>query len=126
MRQLQQEGVLKDRNFVKEINHMIDRLMENPVVRSWFDPSWRVMNECSIITLDKGIAVSKRPDRVISNGTETIVIDYKTGQEFEGHRKQVGEYINLLRKMGMPRVQGFLWYLKENKVIEVNRESTGR
>lgn len=119
MRQLQQEGVLKDRAFADEINDMIDRLMTNTEVRAWFDPSWQVMNECSIITLEKGIAISRRPDRVISNGTETIVIDYKTGQETEEHKTQVRRYVALLREMGMPRVQGFLWYMKENKVVRV-------
>ena len=119
MRQLQQEGVLKDHAFTDEINEMIDRLMTNSMARSWFDPSWHVMNECNIITLDKGIAVSKRPDRVIYNGTETIVIDYKTGQEMEVHKGQVRQYITLLREMGMPNVQGFLWYIKDNKVKPV-------
>lgn len=119
MRQMQQEGVLKDRAFTNEINDMIDRLMTNPTVRAWFDPSWHVMNECNIITLEKGIAVSKRPDRVIYNGTETIVIDYKTGQEIEEHKSQVRQYVTLLREMGMPNVQGFLWYLKDNKVKPV-------
>lgn len=119
MRQMQQEGVLKDRAFTNEINDMIDRLMTNPTVRTWFDPSWHVMNECNIITLEKGIAVSKRPDRVICNGTETIVIDYKTGQEIEEHKGQVHQYVTLLREMGMPSVQGFLWYLKDNMVKPV-------
>lgn len=121
MRQLQQEGVLKDHIFADEINHMIDRLMENPKVRSWFDPSWHVMNECNIITLDGKVAVSKRPDRVISNGNETIVIDYKTGQQTGQHQKQVREYVNLLQQMGHTHVQGFLWYMKENKVVPVVR-----
>ena len=77
------------------------------------------MNECNIIMLENGVAVSKRPDRVISNGTETIVIDYKTGQETDGHKGQVRQYVNLLREMGMPQVQGFLWYIKDNKVKPV-------
>ena len=119
MRQLQQEGVLKDHAFAVEINDMIERLMTNPTVRSWFAPGWHVMNECNIIMLENGVAVSKRPDRVISNGTETIVIDYKTGQETDGHKSQVRQYVNLLREMGMPQVQGFLWYIKDNKVKPV-------
>jgi ATP-dependent exoDNAse (exonuclease V) beta subunit len=122
MRQLQQEGVLKDHAFADEINDIIERLMTNPTVRSWYAPEWHVMNECSIITLEKEVAISKRPDRVISNGTETIVIDYKTGQEMEGHKNQVRKYVTLLREMGLPRVQGFLWYLKDNKVVEVRGE----
>ena len=119
MRQLQQEGVLKDHAFAVEINDMIEGLMTNPTVRSWFAPGWHVMNECNIIMLENGVAVSKRPDRVISNSTETIVIDYKTGQETDGHKSQVRQYVNLLREMGMPQVQGFLWYIKDNKVKPV-------
>ena len=48
-----------------------------------------------------------------------LVIDYKTGQETDGHKSQVRQYVNLLREMGMPQVQGFLWYIKDNKVKPV-------
>lgn len=119
MNQLRQEGVLSDKTFADELEQMVAQLIENPQARNWFDPSWKVLNECSIITVEKGVALSKRPDRVIYNENETIVIDYKTGQKNEDYKWQVRKYINLLKKMGMHNVHGYLWYLKNNEIEEV-------
>ena len=119
MNQLRQEGVLKDKAFADEMERIVDQLMSNPQARNWFDPSWKVMNECSIITLKDGIALTKRPDRVIYNDNETIIIDYKTGQKSEEHQWQVRKYIRLLREMGMHNVHGYIWYLKDNEIEEV-------
>ena len=119
MNELRQEGVMKDKAFADEMEQTIEQLMSNRQVRSWFDPSWKVLNECSIVAVENGIAVSKRPDRVIFNDTETIVIDYKTGRKSDDYKWQVRQYMNMLRKMEMKNVHGFLWYLKDNEIEEV-------
>ena len=119
MNQLRQEGVLKDKSFAEEMERMVNQLISNPQARNWFEPSWKVMNECDIITVENGIALSKRPDRVIYNENETIVIDYKTGQKNDDYKWQVRKYINLLKKMGMHHVHGYLWYLKNNEIESV-------
>ena len=118
MNQLRQEGVLKDKVFADEMERIVDQLMSNPQARKWFDPSWKVLNESSIITVKDGIALSKRPDRVIYNDNETIVIDYKTGQKCDEHQWQVRKYIRLLREMGMHNVHGYIWYLKDNEIVK--------
>ena len=61
----------------------------------------------------------ERPDRVIIRGGETIVVDYKFGEERKGYRWQVGRYMKLLRQMGYSRVKGYLWYVKNNKVEQI-------
>lgn len=119
MKQLRQEGILSDKTFANEMKQMVHQLISNPQARNWFDPSWKVLNECCIITVEKGVALSKRPDRVIYNEHETIVIDYKTGQKNDDYKWQVRKYINLLKKMGMHNVHGYLWYLKNNEIENV-------
>ena len=118
MNQLRQEGVLKDKTFADEMERIVDQLMSNPQARNWFDPSWKVLNESSIITVKDGIALSKRPDRVIYNDNETIVIDYKTGQKSDEHLWQVRKYIRLLKEMDMQNVHGYIWYLKDNEIVK--------
>ena len=118
MNQLRQEGVLKDKTFANEMERIVNQLMSNPQARNWFDPSWKVLNESSIITVKDGIALSKRPDRVIYNDNETIVIDYKTGQKSDEHQWQVRKYIRLLKEMGMHNVHGYIWYLKDNEIVK--------
>ncbi|MBP5317579.1 MAG: Dna2/Cas4 domain-containing protein, partial [Bacteroidales bacterium] len=82
----------------------------------WFDSGNTVYNELSIINTDGNV---ERPDRVIMRNGETIVVDYKFGEERKGYRWQVGRYMKLLRQMGYSRVKGYLWYVKNNKVEEI-------
>lgn len=86
----------------------------------WFSSRWQLFNECSIIALDEeGHLKERRPDRVMTDGKETIVVDFKFGSPKESYHDQVMQYMQLLEDMGMPSVKGFLWYVYSNKVEEV-------
>ena len=82
--------------------------------RHWFDGTFRVMNEASIVD---GQGEIRRPDRVLisPDGNRVVVIDYKFGQPRGSHRWQVRDYMNLLRQMGYPSVEGWLWYLSSDE-----------
>ena len=123
LRQLEQEGVMQDKRFSDDVKQFINNSLMNNEVKKWFEPKWTVMNECNIIVEEKGNAHSRRPDRVIYDDNETIVVDYKTGKWHKGHIKQVEYYIQQLQKMGMPNVHGYLWYMKDNKVEMVMNKS---
>jgi len=86
--------------------------------RHWFDGTYRVMNEASIVDASGEI---RRPDRVLvsENSERVIVIDYKFGHPRSSHRSQVRTYMELLRQMGYPSVEGWLWYVTENDVVQV-------
>ena len=61
-----------------------------------------------------------RPDRIIFNGSVVRIIDYKFGQSEENkYLKQVGFYCNTLRKMGFKEVEGYVWYVKSGKIVQV-------
>ena len=77
-------------------------------------------NECNILYLDEnGQTCSRRPDRVITNGSETIVIDYKFGKESPEYEKQVKLYMQQMTKLNMPGVKGVIWYVNLDKIHEV-------
>ena len=61
----------------------------------------------------------KRPDRVMQRGDQTVVVDFKFGNPKEEHLAQVREYISLLKEMGHSHVEGFLWYVYQNKIQKV-------
>jgi hypothetical protein len=82
----------------------------------WFDSDNTVYNELSIINTDGNV---ERPDRVIIRDGETIVVDYKFGEERKYYAWQVRRYMKLLRQMGYPRVKGYLWYVKNQKIEEI-------
>jgi hypothetical protein len=119
--QLQTDGVLYDDEVTREkLTTMIRKRLEDARVRAWFADGWQLFNECSILRLDEhGELVERRPDRVITNGTETHVIDFKFGRPHAEYHDQVSEYMQLLRSMGMPGVKGWLWYVYSNKIEEV-------
>ncbi len=86
--------------------------------RHWFDGTYRVMNEASIVTEQGEIY---RPDRVLiaPDASRVIVIDYKFGQMRGSHKSQVRHYVDLMRQMGYPSVEGWLWYVSAGEVVRV-------
>ncbi len=120
--QLEFDGVLYDEAITRDdLRATIANRLQSEEVKQWFDPRWTVFNECTILTYDpeSQTLVEKRPDRVIYDGTQMIVIDFKTGAERPEHKRQVTEYMSLLRQMGYDNVSGYLWYILTNHVLPV-------
>ena len=121
--ELEQDGVLYDDNISKEkLIMMLRKRLENPLVADWFSPRWTLFNECTIITRDEktGLVKERRPDRVMTDGVETIVVDFKFANEKQEHVTQVRNYIDLLRQMGHQQVKGYLWYVYRNDIKPVS------
>jgi len=121
LRELEIGGVLYDEDITAErVEHMLSRRMSHPRVADWFSPRWTLFNECSIISIGAdGQLCERRPDRVMTDGKETVVVDFKFGRQREEHLRQVGEYMQLLRGMGHASVSGYLWYVYNNEIVEV-------
>lgn len=118
--QLQQDGILYDNDVTREkVTNMLHKRLENNRVKDWFSDRWQLYNECSIVFIENGKLVERRPDRVMTNGEETHVVDFKFGRPHEEYHEQVQEYMQLLRSMGLPNVKGWLWYVYSNKIEEV-------
>ena len=122
LRQLEYDGVLYDEEISAEkIKSMLEKRLTHPKVSDWFSDKWNLFNECSIIRTDEhGELVERRPDRVMTDGTRTIVVDFKFGSQREEYHQQVREYMQLLQQMGHPQVEGYLWYVYSNQIKEVN------
>jgi len=115
--QLEQEGILYNDHITRQrLEDMIRKRIASPRVAEWFSDQWRLYNECTIL-LPNG--VERRPDRVQTNGQQTIVIDFKFGHERQEYHEQVNEYMALLREMGHRNVKGYLWFVYSNQIIEV-------
>ena len=121
IRELQTDGTLySDDVTADDIERYIGQGMANERVRHWFSPHWKLFNECSIIYEDEqGRTQKRRPDRVVTDGQQTIVIDFKFARPREEHHEQVRQYVRLLRSMGYPCVSGCLWYGYTNDIEEV-------
>lgn len=117
LQRMEIDGMLYDDGITHEgLRDMLNEKFSNGQVSDWFSDKWKVYNECSIISPD---GTTHRPDRVISNEKETIVIDFKFGKRLPEHKKQVMEYMRLLEQMDMKNVQGFLWYVSQSEIEKV-------
>lgn len=112
---------------VDEARTNIKKALENPVAREWYDAKWEEFNECEILSIKDGILHEDRPDRVITDGKQTIVIDYKSGQlHSKKYVAQVRKYMNLLQSMGYPGIKGYIWYFMEDNIQEVKQQKGGK
>ena len=123
LRRLQFEGVLYDEEMTAEhITMMLKKRLENPRVADWFSPRWTLFNECTILSVENGEVKERRPDRVMTDGQEWIVVDFKFGSPKTEYHDQVREYMNLIQKMesvSSDKIHGYLWYVYSNKIEEV-------
>jgi len=121
---LQHDGVLyNDEVTSKKLIGILSKRLEDSRISNWFSDRWTLFNECAILRIDEqGKVVERRPDRVMTDGQETLVVDFKFGKSKAAYREQVCEYMQLLQQMGMPNVQGFLWYVYSNRIEEVKSE----
>jgi hypothetical protein len=121
--QLEQDGVLYHATLSHDqLVGMLRKRLESPRVAEWFRPGrWTLYNECTILNTDPqtGKVVERRPDRVMTDGRKTIVVDFKFGREREEYHEQVRQYMALLKQIGLPAVRGYLWLVYSNKIIEV-------
>ena len=117
LKRLEVEGIIYDQHITRSrLEDLIRQRLASPRVAEWFAPHWRLYRECTILLPD---GREQRPDRVITDGRQTIVIDFKFGRERDEYHTQVREYMLLLNQMGLPHVQGFLWFVYSNQVVEV-------
>ena len=120
LHRLQSEGVIYDGTLTpKHISDMLQERLKNPHITDWFSNRWTLFNECSILSVEDGQVCQHRPDRVMTDGHEWIVVDFKFGSPKTEYHDQVRQYMNLLASMGHDHIRGYLWYVYSNKIEEV-------
>ena len=121
LRRLERDGVIYDESISrKKVETILKSRFNNPTIRHWFSKEWKLFNECIIIAVDNdGKLMKRRPDRVMTNGQEVIVVDFKFGTERKEYHDQVSQYMQLLTSMGYEQVKGYLWFVYSNIIKEV-------
>lgn len=92
-----------------------ERILSKP---EWFAAEgMKVMNETSLIDSDGRMY---RPDRVmIAADGSVCIVDYKFGEHHRTYERQLRGYADIWRRMGYTDVTAVLWYVNEDKVIDV-------
>ena len=125
------QGLIGDDAQQREVTRIVHRALEHPQAADWFSGKYELFNECSIIytpsTMPKGSLCyaddsqphTLRPDRVMRLDEHIIVVDFKFARPTDEHRKQVARYMELLHNMGHSHVEGYVWYVYENRIEQV-------
>lgn len=116
---LSSDCLMTDREKASMIEFIRKRL-HHPVAKDWFSGRWHIYNECSILSRNAaGELLVRRPDRVMTDGSETVVVDFKFGNPKQQYEEQVKSYCQLLTRMGHSHVKGYLWYVYSGEIKSV-------
>ncbi|MDO9257634.1 MAG: UvrD-helicase domain-containing protein [Bacteroidales bacterium] len=89
--------------------------VNHDLLKDYFNESVQLKPEAGILT-PKGDVF--RPDRVIFNKNETIILEFKTGLPKPGHEIQLNNYGEILLQMGYPGIRKLLVYLDETITVK--------
>ena len=125
------QGLIGDDTQQRKVSRIVHQALEHAQAGEWFSGKYQLFNECSIVYIPNTMPQNSRcyspsaephtlrPDRVMRHGDHTIVVDFKFARPTDEHRNQVARYMELLRNMGHSHIQGYVWYVYENKTEEV-------
>ena len=100
-----------------KIKSDLEKCLQDKKIKKWFfDANAQVMNEQAIVD---ETGKTHRPDRVMINGNQASVIDYKTGKKRKSHQKQLKEYGELLAQLGYENPELYLLYTTTQEVVQV-------
>ncbi len=106
------EGLVEPKE-AKVIEASIGQIVNHPDLAYLFAEGNKILNEREILTPD---GKQHRPDRVVEFDDKVVIIDYKTGQQADSHKKQLNKYRSLYQDMGYRNVEGLLIYVERNNV----------
>ena len=117
LRRLKIKGVVSPAS-LDTMHRRLSDALKSVRERNWFDGSYEVLTERSLLSDAPGV---RRPDRIMldpSSGT-AIIVDYKFGssERCKQHQRQVRDYMELLLATGRcSSVEGYVWYVNENRI----------
>lgn len=113
------EGIIPDKETEKNIRKTAEKALSHPMVQEWYSGSYRLFNECAIIYKEDDSLEVRRPDRVMMNDDEVVVVDFKFGKKNKKYNEQVQGYISLLAQMGYQNICGYLWYVYDGELEKI-------
>jgi ATP-dependent exoDNAse (exonuclease V) beta subunit len=97
----------------EEADKLLSRVtatVEHELLKEYFAENVQLKPEAGILTPGGDVF---RPDRVIFNENETLILEFKTGLPKPGHETQLHNYGDILQQMGYSGIRKLLVYLDE-------------
>jgi len=99
-----------DKNQYEKLKKKLPVLLESKQIAKYFTPNWEVRAEKEILLATGETYI---PDRLVFQGNQVTIIDYKTGEKENGHQTQISNYTNALKNMGYKVVGTDLIYTQD-------------
>ncbi|MBR4266964.1 MAG: UvrD-helicase domain-containing protein [Bacteroidales bacterium] len=113
LQEMRYQGRISDAQ-AKDLNDKLNECFENPEVARWFSHDWKeIIRERAVLTTEGNLRI---PDRVVSNPNETIIIDFKFGNNYDEYSAQVLEYAYWLDKMGYRNIKCYLFFVDKGTI----------
>ncbi len=93
------------------LKHLLHAVIYHPELKSYFSNNYEVWNEREILT-PRGVTL--RPDRILHNHNQLILIEYKTGLPHPSHQSQVARYTEALEAMGFVVKRAIIVYMNND------------
>jgi CRISPR/Cas system-associated exonuclease Cas4 (RecB family) len=99
----------------------LEAITQHPDIAHFFDYSENAKSRNELAMAAGGSSQQiKRPDRCIVYDNHTVeLLDYKTGEPLESHKRQINQYGDILEKSGLKVQKKYLLYSNEKEVISV-------
>ncbi len=107
------EGLITNQE-MDDLKITLSKILKLPKLAIHFEKGLTIKNEAEIVTSSGELY---RPDRVVINGKNAVIIDYKTGEERKKHQEQIIRYSDLLSQMGYIVTERLLVYIEDEKVV---------
>ena len=119
IKRLRMEGIIESDKHEQQTLKLVNWALNHPKVKEWFTGEWTLYNECTILYRKNGVLETRRPDRVMMKDGQVVVVDFKFGKPNPEYNAQVKGYMDLLHEMGYEQVSGYLWYVFNNQLEEI-------
>ena len=102
---------------LKHSREMLTEVVDHPLLKSFFSAAYTVWNERDILIPD---SENIRPDRLMENEHELILIDYKTGKPKKEDRQQIEHYKQVVSQVFTGKeIKTYLVYIQEGKKVAI-------
>lgn len=116
-----------DRSEAATLRVRLETLAGSAVIARIRNSDWLEREMPILFTDADGLSREGRIDLLVAEGERLTVVDYKTGEPYEERRAkdetQVRQYCIALEQMSGRRVEGLLWYLDADQVVNVTTKA---
>ena len=100
------------------LKQQLKEIIHHPQLKNYFAPTEMSLNEKELILASGEIL---RPDKVIIDHQNAVILDYKTGKKnIDKHQTQILKYAEALQSLGYREIKKILVYLDSMEIVELN------